>query len=287
MSDVALRVMSSGDVLAADSLRRLIGWNQTPEDWRRLLELEPQGCFVALREAELVGTVTTTTYGQTLAWIGMMLVHPQYRRQGLGTRLMRQALDYLAGRAIECVRLDATPAGYPLYEQLGFAAEWTLTRWQRPAGGALAAASGSPPATRALAETDWGAVEALDHEAFGAPRGRLLRRLAAASRVARVWPAAGAPAGFGLLRAGANADYLGPVVCASAEGARALTAALLGDSGARPIFWDAPDPNATAKATAPAFGFAPVRPLTRMRLGPEAAPNSPQVQFAIADPAVG
>jgi predicted N-acetyltransferase YhbS len=287
MSEACLRVMTEGDVPAADGLRRLIGWNQTPADWQRLLELEPQGCFVAVREQELLGTVTTTAYGQTLAWIGMMLVHPEHRRQGLATRLMRQALDYLQGRAVRCVRLDATPAGYPLYEQLGFVAEWALTRWQRPAGRGLGAEGRAAPATRAREDADWAAVEALDKGAFGASRGRLLRQLTQCSRAARVWPAAGAPAGFGLLRAGADADYLGPIVCASAEGAWALTAALLGEGGARPTVWDAPDPNETAKAAAERFGFAPVRLLTRMRLGREASSNAPRVQFAIADPAVG
>src|SRR5437660_10933274 len=105
MEKVSLRSMTEGDLPAADELRRLAGWNQTLADWRRLLWLEPRGCFVAVENVAVVGTVTTTTYGQTLAWIGMMLVHPERQRRGIGTRLIRQALEYLHGLGVACVKL--------------------------------------------------------------------------------------------------------------------------------------------------------------------------------------
>ena len=85
MERVSFRRMTDGDLPAADELRRLAGWNQTLEDWRRLLCLEPRGCFVAALEGGVVGTVTTTTYGLALAWIGMMLVHAEHQRRGIGT----------------------------------------------------------------------------------------------------------------------------------------------------------------------------------------------------------
>ncbi len=287
MKDISLRLMTKSDVPAADELRRLIGWNQTREKWLELLALEPHGCFVATDAGRVVGTVTTTTYGQALAWIGMMLVHPEHRRRGIATRLMRQAVDYLQGRGVQCIRLDATPAGFPLYQQLGFVSEWTLTRWQRSAASQAVLPPVAPADVRALSDADWPAVDALDTAAFGAPRSRLLRRLAQESRRALVWPASGDVAGWGLLRPGANADYLGPLVCSSAEGALTLARALLGAAENRPVFWDVPDLNEPARTAVQKYGFTPVRPLTRMRLGPNSVPSEPRAQFAIADPAVG
>jgi hypothetical protein len=32
------------------------GWNQTEEDWRNLLALEPEGCFAIEREGKVVAT---------------------------------------------------------------------------------------------------------------------------------------------------------------------------------------------------------------------------------------
>jgi hypothetical protein len=90
-----------------------------------------------------------------------------------------------------------------------------------------------------------------------------------------------------MLRPGANADYLGPLVSSSDESSLSLVAALLVKAGGRSVIWDVPDQNELAKTTALRFGFAPIRPLTRMRLGPEPVVGNRHYQFAIADPALG
>jgi len=287
MEKISLRRMTDGDLPAADELRRRTGWNQTLGDWRRLLWLEPRGCFVAIENSEVVGTVTTITYGQTLAWIGMMLVHPEHQRRGIGTQLMRQALDYLRDRGVACVKLDATPAGRPVYERLGFVSESTLTRCQRPTEGQTRSSEPAVASTRDLTEADWEVVENIDRAAFGASRACLLRSLAHDSRAVLVWPDQGHVVGWGMVRPGANADYLGPLVCSSEEGSLSLVAALLGKAGSHSVIWDIPEGNETAKATAERLGFTPVRPLTRMRLGPQIAAGDRPNPFAIVDPAVG
>src|SRR5687767_195790 len=104
-----IAILTKANLKAADQLRQLAGWNQMPEDWARLLALEPDGCFVATEDTKVIGTVTTTTFEQQLAWIGMMLVHPDYRRRGIGTALMQRAFDHLREGGITCIRLDATP----------------------------------------------------------------------------------------------------------------------------------------------------------------------------------
>jgi predicted N-acetyltransferase YhbS len=314
---IVIRRLTEADLAAVDELRRLAGWNQTLEDWARLLSLEPEGCFLASNGGQVVGTVTITCYGRALAWIGMMLVHPDRRRQGVGTRLMTTALDYLSGRKVVTVRLDATPAGRPLYERLGFVAEWTLTRWQRPALDSTPPRQPGLAQVRELLESDWLAIVDLDAAIFGAPRERLLRSLAqvAGGAIARVWPAQGAVRGWGLLRSGANAKYLGPLICARdgprpfrpqsapsgadgssgqlgsgdshPEGWRLLLSALLVTAPSSAVTWDIPDQNHCAQAAARDLAFMPTRPLTRMRLGPvPIACPSPSL-FAIADPALG
>ena len=277
-----IRHLTEADLAAADELRRLAGWNQTIDDWRLLLSLEPDGCFVAVENNGVIGTVTTTTYGLELAWVGMMLVHQDHRRRGIGTRLMRTALDYLQGRGIQCIRLDATPAGLPVYEKLGFVSEWTLTRHQSTAPSAPRAREG-----RELAEGDWPAVEQLDATSFGVERGRILRGLAKASRSTLVWSTERTIRGYGMLRSGSHCDYLGPLVCPDSTPARWLISTLLHHAEGRPVFWDVPDNSPVATGLAKDFGFAPVRPLTRMRLGPNAVRNDPVGQLAIADPSLG
>lgn len=279
MESAVIRRMTAADLNAADELRRLAGWNQTLADWQRILSLEPEGCFVAAKSDCVVGTVTTTTYGEAFAWIGMMLVHPGHQRHGIGTRLMQQVLDYLRGRAVRCVKLDATPAGQILYEKLGFVPEYTLTRYASERQ--VSARRWSD--TRELSGSDWPAIDDLDANAFGTSRARLLRELVLSSQSARIWPAEGRVRGWGILRPGAKAAYLGPLVCADPKGALLLANALLSHAADQPVFWDIPDRNAAAAAR---FGFVPVRALTRMGLGPTVH-DKPEHLFGIADPALG
>ncbi len=279
--------MTEGDLEGADELRRIVGWNQTLADWRRFLKLSPQGCFVATKNRVILGTVTSITYEQTLSWIGMMLVHPEHRRQGIGRQLMGQVLAYLQGCGVTCIKLDATPLGFHLYEELGFIPEWTLTRWQSQGNTHTPLLENAANVTRNLADADWEAVQEIDKAALGVSRGSLIRRLALHSRRVLVWPARGRVSGWGLVRAGTNADYLGPLVCGEKDGALALVHELLVSAGNRPVFWDVPDGNAAATSTVQQLGFTPVRPLTRMRLGPAIVKSDPEAQFAIADPSTG
>ena len=76
------------------------------------------------------GTATTTFYAPELAWIGMVLVHPDYRRRGIARALLARCIEYLRGRGARCIKLDATPLGKQVYDELGFKDEWTLTRWE-------------------------------------------------------------------------------------------------------------------------------------------------------------
>lgn len=279
--------MTQDDLPAADRLREIAGWNQRLEDWRLFVDLDPDGCFVAVRDAEVIGTVTTTTYDRALAWIGMMLVHPDHRGRGIGASLMRQALEYLEGRGVKCIRLDATPAGRPVYEKLGFVAEWSLTRHELSSASEPALSETSPVVVRDLIESDWGRAGEIDTRCYGVSRERLLRALAGRCRRALVCEREGQVIGWGMLRPGMKADYLGPLECTTSDVLVPLAAALLRSAEKRAVFWDVPDDNQVAIAAAKQLGFHPVRPLMRMRFGSSVVVSDPRVLFGIADPALG
>src|SRR5262245_36402600 len=117
-SGIHIRLMTDADLVFADQVRALAGWNQTLDDWRLLLEWEPEGCFVAELDGQPAGTATTTCYGVDLAWIGMVLVHPDQRRHGVGQALLNHCLAFLRERRVSSIKLDATPTGKTLYDQL-------------------------------------------------------------------------------------------------------------------------------------------------------------------------
>src|SRR4030095_14267768 len=116
MMQVEVRLLRVPDIPAALRLTELAQWNQTEQDWRRLLRLEPHGCFCATINGDVVATATTTTYGRELAWIGMGLVAREHRQLRAARPLMHVAFEYLAKVGVSAVKLDATPAGRSLYE---------------------------------------------------------------------------------------------------------------------------------------------------------------------------
>ena len=278
MSDgLKIRVLSEDDLDFADRVRAQAGWNQTRNDWRRLIELEPEGCFLAELDGQPVGTATTTVYGgDDLAWIGMVLVDEAARRCGVGTALLQHCIQHLKNeRRVRCIKLDATPAGQPLYEKLGFVAEWGLQRWQ-------ATMSESSTDARTAADDLTDAALALDRVTFGADRSALLRALATGSISVKCEGSA-----FGIVRPGSRASYLGPVVAESWEQARSLVEQLLAAAPAGEIFWDIPDQQSEAVAFAEERGFSIQRQVVRMALDGVVLEENPQLVFAIAEPALG
>lgn len=169
MEEISIvRALRAEDIPAALELSCEAGWNQTADDWRMLLELEPEGCFAVDYDGELAATATLVCYGRRLAWLGMVLTREGCRRRGFASALISHALAIADARHIETVKLDATDRGQPLYERFGFVAEQAVERWS---GVGLSRASRSAESTSAD-------VAGLDREAFPADRSRVLPGLA-------------------------------------------------------------------------------------------------------------
>jgi GNAT superfamily N-acetyltransferase len=284
--ETEIRWLTPSDLEFAECLTQIAGWNQTYEDWQTFLGYDPNGCFMAEWLGTRAGTATTACYGTALAWVGMVLVHPQYRGRGIGRALLKHSLEHLSERGIHCVKLDATPFGKPLYQQLGFEHEWSLDRWEM-INCDLPEDSGSL-LIKPINNADMEALADFDAKGFGVPRKEMLARLA--SRSARsfiCFSASGQIEGYGLLREGALASYLGPVVADSCKIARALILRLLAHRTRQKVYWDVPNPNSAAVSLAKEFRFTPQRALFRMFRGKNENPGDPQRQFAIADPALG
>jgi GNAT superfamily N-acetyltransferase len=256
-----IRFLTVDDVPAAMALSTAAGWNQTAEDWRRIIALEPEACFGVESNGQIVATTTLLCYNTELAWVGMVLTHAEHQRRGLARRLVSAALDTARQRGIRSVKLDATDQGRPLYASLGFIDEQEIERWRR-------APHPNEPSVATLAA---GPIPmALDAAAFGADRSRFLRALPA--------PALRAESGYVMTRPGSRARYVGPCVTDIPHTAPSLVAAAL-DEG--PWFWDLLPANRTARITATELGFEPVRRLMRMRLGAAVDSRGDQV-IAIA-----
>ena len=105
-----IRRMTKDDIPAGMRLKESAGWNQTEQDWTNVLDIEPKGCWVYEVDGTIAGATTAVCYGHDLAWIGMVLVLPEFRRRGIARSLMKHALAFTEARGVGCVKLDATAA---------------------------------------------------------------------------------------------------------------------------------------------------------------------------------
>ena len=279
---IEIRLLLESDIPSAMRLKEAAGWNQTEADWRRLLLLEPNGCFGAVAEGRLVATTTTTIYDE-LAWVGMVLVDPQHRRQGLAAKLMNAALGYLNGK-IETIKLDATALGQPVYEKFGFAVESEVERWS-------GTGNETHRHTAIAAIMDDEVIRDLlnlDRFAFNADRSKLMRKLLADAFVSPVVirAADGALNGYALARSGTNKAYVGPVVANYPHLIETLLERMLNQLPGRDVYIDINKECIDDTRFLSDRGFVKERDLVRMVKGRRGQRTSPLV-VAIAGPEVG
>ncbi|MFQ6090473.1 MAG: GNAT family N-acetyltransferase, partial [Candidatus Bipolaricaulia bacterium] len=165
-----IRRMRPGDLGFALHLVEAEGWGNSRDDFERLLAYEPEGCFIAEEGGKPAGMVTTTSYGK-LGWIGCLIVEPERQRRGIGTELMRQAIQYLQERGVETIRLDAVQQAVPLYRRLGFVEECRSLRFHGAGSGYAA------PDVASMEPSHLEDVFQLDAYCFGADRSRVLYRV--------------------------------------------------------------------------------------------------------------
>lgn len=124
-----ISVMTAADTAFATEMAQAEKWGNVEDDFRRLIAFEPDGCFVAWKDNERIGMVTTTSYDH-LAFIGSLIVRWSNRGKGVGQALMRHAIDYLARKNISTVEIDAVFEGVSLYSRLGFRDKYLSLRFR-------------------------------------------------------------------------------------------------------------------------------------------------------------
>jgi GNAT superfamily N-acetyltransferase len=281
------RDMTEADLEDGLRLSRASGWNQTLADWRLLLSLGPGLFRVAVEGGRLVACGGAVRYREALAWVCMILVQPDERGRGLGTRVFDEVLALCASELksgrLRSVGLDATPAGRGIYVQRGFVDGPEILRMSlAPRPGPSARASACP-----LMPADLGLVLARDFEVFGADRGRLLcEAFAGAPELAWLARTPGGTAGYCFGRRGDHSDHVGPVVAEDRATALDLVRAATARPRGRPLVLDARAEPPWIDALGE-LGFRVARPFTRMYLEDARPPARPALEPAVFGPEFG
>lgn len=275
------------DLDAAMGLSSRAGWNQTMDDWRRvrLMGIALGGKI----KGRLVTTASLALYGPG-GWVGMILVHHEFRRRGIGTTILSDLL--LRAKKVDELRwygLDATDLGRPLYEKEGFEAVSEMDRWQLSVRREFCVAG---EITDFNASSDCDELKEFDLRASGVNRWCIMISFISEFEGKRgvgivVARSNGGIAGYGVSRPGRISHFIGPIVASSPDVAGQIVSTLLAklDLARMPVVLDV----ARDGAMVPWLklnGFEPVRSWTRMVKG-TATVGRPEMIFASAGPELG
>ena len=111
-----LREAKTGNIV---SLSSYIGWDYNREEIDTIFNAGIVYGVWNERE-ELIASAAIILYGEKLASIGMVIVHPDYKGRGIGKIITEACVKSVSAHTP--IMLIATDEGKPLYEKLGFRA---------------------------------------------------------------------------------------------------------------------------------------------------------------------
>ena len=164
------------DIDALIHLSASVGWDYDAAELNTLLTV---GRMFGHKTSagNLVSSAAIVPYAPTFAFLGMVIVHPAYRRQGLGEAVTAAARDAMP--ADSCVALVSTPEGRGLYENMGFEEVTKVHKYVRSrieAGSKSNLRAHSAVALQAMRTEDLPRIAELDVLAFGVDRQAFLRQ---------------------------------------------------------------------------------------------------------------
>lgn len=216
-----LRAMRETDLQACHGLSQHLKWPHRLADWQ-FHHAVSRGWVVALTHTgaapETSGSGMLCHCGPEYATLGLVIISDALQGQGLGRAMMQQLLADAGERS---VILNATAAGRPLYEKLGFQVIDTLSQHQSAT--AQVPHTALPPGSRIrpLQADETPALLALDRHASGMDRSTVLTALLKFAEVA-VLEQDGRVKGVAMLRAFGRGHVIGPVIAADTADAKTL-----------------------------------------------------------------
>ncbi|MEO9893474.1 GNAT family N-acetyltransferase [Aurantibacter sp.] len=285
LEHIVVRQMEESDISGAMHLVLAENWNQTKEDWQMFLNINSNLCLVALYKSEVIGTVTAINYRNEVAWIGMMLVTKSFRGIGISKRLLNTIIERLS----DClsIKLDATPAGKPVYNKLGFQEEFSLNRMVvtkfKGATNINKSAAFWPISVDEIED-----IVSLDLKIFGSDRSELINSLIKRNSD-KTWCVVKNEhvVGYVLGRPGLNYFQIGPLIAETVDDAIQLIEIILNQYIGESIVIDILQDKLEFKKHLISLGFSEQRSFMRMYLKDNSFPGVMSNQYVIAGPELG
>jgi len=205
-----VRTMTEEDLPFAVQITAEREWELEDDDFKFMMELEPEGCFVLLDGLERIGLATNVAYGR-VAWFGNLIVSQKHRNRGAGSLLVRHSIEYLTRKKVETVGLYAYVERIPFYTHLGFAYDSNFVVLT-----GRGSSTRPKPNVRPARRTEIGKIVNHDRACFCASRRKLLVPIMLDSdNLCYVAHEKGKMAGYALAKVYRGVAELGPLGCPS------------------------------------------------------------------------
>lgn len=241
------------------------GWNPGLHDADVFWATDPEAFIAAELDGELIGGGTITSYDAAYGFMGLFIVRPRFRGQGLGARLWRARVQLMRGRLRPGapIGMDGVYAMQEWYARGGFRFSHRSIRYE-----GVGAPADSPAAVVPAGEVPFERIAAYDRRCFPAARDAFLRAwLEQPEALALAWVEDDRLRGYGVVRRCPTGVKIGPLFADDAHVAEALYASLAAVAPGEPVFLDVPEVNAWAMALARRHRMHEVFGTARMYLG--------------------
>jgi GNAT superfamily N-acetyltransferase len=195
---LTIRAMTPDDAPTAVALASAEGWRDRTRFWDLVFRTETCRAIAGEVDGRVVATGLAVVNG-TVGWLGGLIVAKARRGRGYGRAMTEELIRRLQAAGCVTLSLEATDAGRPMYERLGF---HHMSAYHQIEAGHLNVRPDPPPdrLIRPLRPDDLAAVCELDQLATGEDRSAALRVLAELNGgwilEQRGGPHGGRPAGF-------------------------------------------------------------------------------------------
>lgn len=237
-------------------------------------------------DGKIVGTATAINYENNVAWIGMVLVDREHRGQGLSKRLLSALFEQL--KACHSIKLDATPAGQPVYQKYDFKDEYLIHRMTSDLVSVKSLSIENTSFVESVHLKNIPEIVDLDKRVFGANRKQLIEFLVK-NYTDNAWMIKrnGQITGFALGREGTRFFQVGPVLASTTADAKSLIVKSLSQLEGQPVVVDILEDKTELMDWLGTLGFVKQRHFIRMYRNTNPYPGIPGNHYLIAGPEFG
>lgn len=238
IKDLEFRKLDFSGLKSLVSWAQQEGWNPGPFDTDVFWSTDPDGFYGFYHKSTLIAGGAIVSYNKAFGFMGLFIVKPEYRSNGLGKKLWYMRRNLLIERLHDnaSIGMDGVVAMQPFYKKGGFETAYTEERYEKT-GMALEI----DPKVSKIKEIDFDQILVYDEKCFGFLRPEFLKPwINLPGNKTFKYQIEGQIFGYAVVRKATKGYKIGPLFADNPIVAQALYKACLNDAIGEPIYIDVP-----------------------------------------------